>query len=201
VTQAAACLCLQLYGAARGEHDPLDGQVIDFLLDMVQALPQGAGPRVALVKRENVRFLAHTLYKLAKDGLGRREKTQLDEFVRKHRERKLPDVIAFPVNSDQHHFAVLLRRGPDNAVEVVALDSNWSGFLSLEKYRLHNAFLHEDQKTVIGSLDKKGAQMVVFDDYLQFVCAMLAQIYWPAPIAEPRKVVQRFPLLPHQGAT
>jgi len=44
--------------------------------------------------------------------------------------------------------------------------------------------------------------MVVLDGYMKYVCAVLAQIFWPEPIvSEPRRVVQRFPLMPHQGAT
>jgi hypothetical protein len=198
--QAATQLCLQLYNAHLGEHDPLDGQVIDFLLSLLQVQPQGEGPLVALVTREEVRHLSQTIYKVAKNTMFSADKSRLAEFVRKHRECR-PDLIAFPVNSDHHHFAVLLHRCANNVVEVVTLDSNWGGFRSLQEYRLNNAPLYPDQATVLGGLDKGGAQMVVLDGYLQFVCAMLAQIYWPAPLAEPRKVIQRFPLLPHQGAT
>jgi hypothetical protein len=110
-------------------------------------------------------------------------------------------VLAFPVCSPGHHYSVFMRRGPDNVVEVVALDSNWSGHSSLQQYALPSPDINADQHEVLRQLGDVGADMVVLDGYMQFVCALLAQIYWPEKLYAPRPVVQRFPLTPHQGPT
>ena len=43
--------------------------------------------------------------------------------------------------------------------------------------------------------------MVVHDGYLRYLFAMIAQMFWPEDMTKPRRVVQKFPLVPHQGLT
>jgi hypothetical protein len=42
--------------------------------------------------------------------------------------------------------------------------------------------------------------MCGMDSQMQYVLAILAQIFWPESIGTPRKVLQKFPLTPFQGS-
>ena len=168
----------------------------------MQALPQGAGPAVRLVSRETIRYLLGHVYRCANEQQTRENRRKLAEHVRELRDANSPAAVAFPVCMPGHHYAVLMRQNRDGVVEVVALDSNWGGYATLQKYQLSSPPFYDDQREVFTKLEDQGAQMVVLDGYMKYVCAVLAQTFWPEPIvAEPRRVIQRFPLMPHQGAT
>jgi hypothetical protein len=117
------------------------------------------------------------------------------------RKKGQKDVVAFPVCNGAHHYVCMLQLNNDGIVEVLVLDSLWSGSMSLQEFERTGCPIKPDQDAVFEKLDDRADRMVVLDGYLRYVVAVFAQIFWPADITKPRRVIQKFPLVPHQGGT
>jgi hypothetical protein len=154
-----------------------------------------------VLSREFILSLTGYIIKCGELKMKFRECQLLTNSVEECRKQPRPDVVAFPVCNGRHHFAILLwNRG--GVLEVLTLDSNWSGVLSLDEYKLLSlADMSVSDTLAFQKLADQGTGMVVLGGYLKHVVALLAQIFWPEDMSKPRAVVQRFPLVPHQGST
>lgn len=100
-----------------------------------------------------------------------------------------------------HHYVCLLRLNSERVVEVLTLDSMWNGGMKLHEFKRTGFLVDNGQYEVFKTLEDQAEKMVVHDGYLRYLFAVLAQMFWPEDMTKPRRVVQKFPLVPHQGAT
>ena len=114
------------------------------------------------------------------------------------RERK-PDIVVFPLNEPGHFDTVFLRINSEDQVEVVVLDSIWDG---TGPKRWRNLDVGRDYEQAAQYLNGKLDNGLAFDGFNACFIAMLANACWPVPSgAKQRTIVQKLPLVPHQGYT
>lgn len=93
---------------------------------LVTFVPVSSSPRVLLLERDFVNQVCIYLQKLATNSVPPKAEQTLRNQVIALR-AKQPEVVAFTVCTGSHHYVCVLRRGLDQVVEVLTLDSFWTG--------------------------------------------------------------------------
>ena len=110
-----------------------------------------------------------------------------------------PEIVAFPLNEPGHFVTVFMRLNCKQQIEVFVLDSIWAGDSS-RVWRNIPTGAEYDKST--GKLQALIDPDLVFDGFNACLIAMIADACWPLQGgARHQEIVQRTPLVPHQGYT